>query len=160
MTRKQKSCGQHSGWTGLSGHDKRMSARKIFFIECWGRKSSNERVKNGGKIMNKKWLLVFTIMVTGAILCAGCTQASQSEKTNTSAKGFKTVVDSRGVAVKVPTDLHFAQGQPRLLRARTRDRIFAMQPTIITQKIRFLRNMMRGSITQFSGFRICLILVP
>ncbi|MCK9632380.1 MAG: ABC transporter substrate-binding protein [Methanoregula sp.] len=57
--------------------------------------------------MQKKWLLVFTIMVIGAILCAGCTQqVSQSEKTtakqDTSTPGYKTVIDSRGVAVQVP----------------------------------------------------------
>jgi len=61
--------------------------------------------------MHKKWLLVFTIIVIGALVCAGCTQqVSQSEKSNTkpdtSTLGYKTVVDSRGVAVKIPTDIH------------------------------------------------------
>jgi len=60
--------------------------------------------------MNKNWQLVFTIIVIVALLCAGCTQPSQSEKTgvkpaDSSTPGYKTVVDSRGVAVKIPTDI-------------------------------------------------------
>lgn len=61
--------------------------------------------------MQKKWLFVFTIILIGAILCVGCTQqVAQGEKTGV-AKGdastpeYKTVIDSRGVAVKVPADI-------------------------------------------------------
>jgi iron complex transport system substrate-binding protein len=61
--------------------------------------------------MKKIWYIVITMLIIGAILCAGCTQqAAQSEKTtakqDTSTPGFKTVADSRGVSVKVPTEIH------------------------------------------------------
>lgn len=56
--------------------------------------------------MNKLYLFA-CIIIIGAILCAGCTQqAAQSEKSTIKqeipAAGYKTVVDSRGVAVQVP----------------------------------------------------------
>jgi len=61
--------------------------------------------------MKRTWFIVCMVLFIGAILCAGCTQqAAQSEKTigqtaDTATPGFKTVVDSRGVAVKIPTDI-------------------------------------------------------
>lgn len=61
--------------------------------------------------MKKIWFVLITAMIIGVILCAGCTQpATQGEKagvvkTDSSIPGYKTVVDSRGVAVKVPTDI-------------------------------------------------------
>ncbi len=56
--------------------------------------------------MHKKWFLVCAIILIGALLCAGCTRVSMSEKANTSPKEYKTVVDSRGERVRVPTDIN------------------------------------------------------
>jgi iron complex transport system substrate-binding protein len=117
--------------------------------------------------MDKKWLLAFTLLIIGAILCAGCTQASKSEKPDTSATGYKTVTDSRGVAVKVPIEIHrvvtISDGlvEGVMIRFGVQDTLVGVGSSCIQRNFTYTYPSVKGqNVTYVSGMNPVLYLYP
>ncbi len=117
--------------------------------------------------MHKKLPLVFMIIVIGALLCSGCTRVSMSEEANTSPQEYKTVVDSRGVAVRVPTDIHrvvtISDGlvEGVMIRLGVQDTLVGVGSSCIQRNFTYTFPSVKGrNVTYKSGMNPVLYLDP